>query len=52
MRLDLKSPNEIRWKQFFVVKWHRAVLNFCHLTSFAEEAKETNFSVKASRDVH
>ena len=48
MRLDLKSPDEILWKQF----WQRAVLNFCHLTSFAEEAKETNFSVKASRDVH
>ena len=43
MKLDTSS---------FSVKWQSAELHFCHLTSFAEETKETNFSVKSSWKVH
>ena len=50
---DLKIwlSNKVKHKQFFV-KSQSAVLHFCHLTSFAEETKETNFSVKSSWEVH
>ena len=43
MKLDTSS---------FSVKPQSAVLQFCHLTSFAEETKETNFSVKSSWEVN
>ena len=42
MKLDTSS---------FFVKSQSAALQFCHLTSFAEENKETNFSVKSSWEV-
>ena len=36
----------------FSVKLQSAVLPFCHLTNFAKETKEANFSVKSSCEVH
>ena len=36
----------------FSVKSQIAVLNFCHLTSFAKEIKQLFFSVKSSWEVH
>ena len=38
-------------KQFFC-QITKCSFKFCHLTSFAEETKETNFSVKSSWEVH
>ena len=35
----------IRPKHFFLSNSQSAVLNFCYLTSFAPETKETKFSV-------
>ena len=43
MKLDTSS---------FSVKSQSAVLHLCHLTNFAKETKETNFSVKSSWEVH
>ena len=50
---DLKiwSSNEVRHKQFFC-QITKCSFTFCHLTSFAEETKETNFSVKSSWEVN
>ena len=47
---DLKiwSSNEVRHNQFFC-QITKCSFRFCHLTSFA---KETNFSVKSSWEVH
>ena len=42
MKLDTSS---------FSVKSESPVSHFCHLTSFAKETKETNFSVKSSWEV-
>ena len=43
---DLKiwSANKVDTNNFSV-KSQSAALHFCHFTSFAEETKETNFSV-------
>ena len=50
---DLKiwSSNKVRHKQFYCqITKHSST--FCHFTSFAEETKETNFSVKSSWEVN
>jgi hypothetical protein len=50
---DLKiwSSNEVRHKQFFC-QITKCSFTFCHLTSFDEATKETNFSVKSSWEVN